>query len=497
MKKLCLYVPVLFIATGIGPCFALESPRVITAQEAVFQAISNNPDVMAARLEPAAAEAVYRKASAIYNPQLSVQAGYSDQSSPSATRPIAEVSTQSASFEGAVSQLLPTGGVFSMGLSTVRNRIDPTSGLSRYWDTAASLTITQPLLKNLGIEPTELSIRVAGEAARGSLEQFRASLMDTVISAVDAYFGLMGTTEEVEVRKSSLALSQKILSDTKGRVAAGVLPAMEILNAEFGLATREKELIDVEKTLSDQHDVLSYLIQLKEPFTITSVSSIDDVDVMLDDIGAVSVALERRPEIRELLASLAGNELQERVARNRTLPDLSLAAGATLSGLSGASDRTAEQIANTDYPSWSVGIRLAYPLGNDDALNEHARIRVRVEQVRRQVDALKDKVANEVRSAVRAVVSSRKQQEVAERGRNYAEERFRAFQKKHDVGMATTKELLDVEQELAQAKSTQILAKTSLVVARYKLWRATGELLERCGIEIASNEGQRQLERFK
>ncbi len=38
---------------------------------------------------------------------------------------------------------------------------------------------------------------------------------------------------------------------------------MEVLNADFGVATREKELIDAEKLLMDQMDVVRILLQIK------------------------------------------------------------------------------------------------------------------------------------------------------------------------------------------------------------------------------------------
>jgi outer membrane protein TolC len=277
-------------------------------------------------------------------------------------------------------------------------------------------------------------------------------------------------------------------------VEAGVLPAMEILNAEFGLAAREKDLIETERLLQDRRDALAYLLQLEEPFDISGIPSLQDTDLPMDEGETVALALGGRPEIREQQIAVATAELQERVARNGTLPDLSLTAGVKLVGLNDSYHRSADHITSADYPSWNTGLRLAYPLGNDEALNDHARARVRLEQSRLRLRAVQDTVANEVRAAMREVAASRKQLDVAERGRSYAEERFRAFQKKHEVGLATTRDLLDVEHDLALARSNQIKARTDLAVSRDRLWRATGQLLEKRGVEVADDDGRRQLE---
>jgi outer membrane protein len=55
------------------------------------------------------------------------------------------------------------------------------------------------------------------------------------------------SAEEWAVRKVSLELARKVLTETQARVKAGVMPAMETLNAEFGVAVVKKDLIDAER----------------------------------------------------------------------------------------------------------------------------------------------------------------------------------------------------------------------------------------------------------
>ena len=94
----------------------------------------------------------------------------------------------------------------------------------------------------------------------------------------------------------------------------------------------------------------------------------------------------------------------------------------------------------------------------------------------------------EVKVAIRGIESNYKQLDVADRGRAFAEERLKAFNKKNEVGLATTKDLLEVERELVLAKNNQIKALTGYVDAITELWRATGELLDREGIKLGAAE---------
>jgi outer membrane protein TolC len=56
--------------------------------------------------------------------------------------------------------------------------------------------------------------------------------------------------------------------------------------------------------------------------------------------------------------------------------------------------------------------------------------------------------------------------------------------KKVEVGLATTKDLLDVENDLVAARTNQIKAEALYAISLNQYWKSTGELLEREGIHI-------------
>ena len=284
-------------------------------------------------------------------------------------------------------------------------------------------------------------------------------------------------------------MARKVLSDTQGRVKAGVLPAMEILNAEFGVATREKELIDAEKALADQVDTVSFLLQINGSVDLTPVDVPSKDSYQADEASEVELALLSRPELKDLKISLKSAELQARVADNRVKPDLSFSANAAFTGLAKDNNRNLERVASGDYPVWSLGFTFDYPLGNSAAENEAVKSRLKVEQIRTQLRSLSDSVTNEVRSALRGVAANYKQLEVADRGRAFAEERLKSFSKRSEVGLATIKDVLDVENDLVTAKNNQIRALVDYNNAITKLWQNTGQLLDKQSIRIDEKQG--------
>jgi outer membrane protein TolC len=400
-------------------------------------------------------------------------------------QPQQDTSSENVQLNLSLSRLLPTGGtvaaVFDNQYTTATM---PNSTLDSYWYTTAGLKYVQPLLKNFGRENTELEISVSRLSRSASLEHFKNRLTAIVSQVRTEYFRLYSLREALQVKQVSLDLSRKILSEVQARFKAGVLPAMEILNAEFGVASREKELNDAEKLVQDQLDVVRVLLQVPPGVDIVTVDApqIDGLEV--DEAEQIRRALNR-PGILEQKKSLEIAQLQARINHNRILPDLSVNATTFLTSL------------DADYlgdvkgtPTWSVGLNLSYPFGNGAALNDYRKTVLKVDQLALQITSLEESAANEVRAAIRAMNVSRKQIEVTDRGRAFAEDRLRAFAKKSEVGMATTKDVLDAEKDLREAKNNRIQAAADYTNAITRLWTVTGDLIEKAGIKIVEDAAE-------
>ena len=166
---------------------------------------------------------------------------------------------------------------------------------------------------------------------------------------------------------------------------------------------------------------------------------------------------------------------------------MNLVSSVALTGIDKDYDRNNERLGSFDYPAWSVGLQFDYPLGNQAAESDYVKSRLKVEQAKVQLENLKSSIENEVKIAIRGVTSSYKQLDVADRGRLFADERVKAYMKKSEVGLATTKDLLDVENDLVAARTNQIKAEALYAISLNQYWKSTGELLEREGILIDSS----------
>ncbi len=510
MVKYCRPVRLLSIflmlsAAALPPlASAEEGPANLTLRQAIKMAVEKNLDVKAELYNSASAEADLRGKEGIYDPLLSFLTNYQESntlSSDAFTSGTPGISrAKLLEYNAGVSRLIPFGGTLGLTFDNSWNRNNSAINrliLNDYYQSDLTLSFTQPLLKNFGRETTELNIEVAKYGKAGALEQFKAKLTDIVSQVRIQYSQLYSLRENLEVKKTSLALAEKILNDTQAQVRAGVLPAMEILNARFGVATMQKNLIDAERALKDQVDKLRVLLQLTVGQEIIPVDIPYRQEYKVEESSAIKKALEERPELRQLRVTLKSSELQSRAARNQTLPDLSLSLSTALTGLSPEYNRDLERVGSGKYPVWGGGLQFTYPIGNRAAENAYIKSKLKVEQLQTQIRSLEDTVINDVRNAIRAVQSSYKQLDVTSRGSAYAEERLQAYIKKNKVGLSTTKDVLDVENDLVAARGNQIQAAADYVNAITSLWKASGELLEREGIRVTEKDADTLYEKSR
>ncbi len=477
------YLTVLLLTIAIAGTAAADEGKKLSLKEAIRLAIENNLDLKAELYSPALAEAEIRKSRAMYETRLTIDTSY-QYSDPYSALLGSGVEQSTYNFTPAVSQLLSSGGTISLKYQNQYQYNSAAVPFGRYWTSSLGLAFSQPLLKNFGRDTTELNIKISEISKDASVSHLRSLILSTVAQVRTEYFKMWSVREDLESRKASLELAQKILSETQARVKAGVLPAMEILNSQFGVSSREKELIDAEKAVSDQIDILSQLIRLERVTDIVTTDKPVREKITINEADALNKAISSRPETEELKAELKISEVQSAVARNQTKASLNLVSSVALTGLDREYGRNNERLNSLDYPAWSVGLQLDYPLGNQAAENDYIKSRLKADQVKVQLASLNSSITNEVKIAIRAVNSSFKQLDVAEKARQYAAERVKAYMKKSEVGLATTKDLLDVENDLATARANQIKAEVQYVTSLNQYWKSTGELLEREGIVI-------------
>jgi outer membrane protein TolC len=169
-------------------------------------------------------------------------------------------------------------------------------------------------------------------------------------------------------------------------------------------------------------------------------------------------ALEKRPDLLRRVKAIERLNLENRIAHNQLLPSVDLSGSYGHVGLGQDYSSDLDDIASKNFRNWEVGLTVSYPLGNREARNEYLRSQLRLKGEHARLAQLREDTRKEIRAAIRLLEVSRKKIEVAARGRDLAEEKLRTLLKRKEVGLATTRDILEGEEDLALARTDQITA---------------------------------------
>ena len=108
-----------------------------------------------------------------------------------------------------------------------------------------------------------------------------------------------------------------------------------------------------------------------------------------------------------------------------------------------------------DYPTWTVGLSLSYPIGHSASQANLARAEIEREQAAARVRSLELSVVREVRDAALRLEQNRQRIETTKLGRELAEQRLDAEQKRFEVGMSTSFLVIQAQRDLAVARDNE------------------------------------------
>ncbi|MBP2686137.1 MAG: transporter [Deltaproteobacteria bacterium] len=459
----------------------------LSIEDAVRMAVEKNLGLQVATYSPAIASTGIQKAHAIYDPLLSAlvnQQGSNRQVAPQSFF----VERQSEfNFDASISQLLPSGATTSLSFNNIWSRDNLGFPTSRYAQPQLTLSFSQPLLQGLGREVTERGITTADDATESSLADWTQQALNTAASARNQYLLLVMARESLATRQASLDLAREIQAQNEGRVAAGALAAYQLQDSLLGVLQAQKNLLDANRAEKNVADQLRTTLHLEAGTSIATTPPPLPGTSEVTESDAMQIAMLRRPDVVKARIAVRTAEFNEKVSRNLALPSLAVQGSGGVTGLDQSYGDAFADMGSTRYPFWSVGLSFSVPIGNNSARADVAANRLIASQARTQLAATEESAGLEVRTALRDLESAREQIGVTEQAVTAAEVVVASYRKRQQLGLATTKDVLDVIAILTQARENYTVARASYHSALTNLWKATGELLDREGIRQTGN----------
>jgi outer membrane protein TolC len=514
--------------------------RSMTLQECIALALDHNTGLKVQRLYPIFSAAEVRRVRSIFDPQFYGDVAKTYQTDAANTlsvlttgsgtggvtsQPVPPVLfNANVNFDAGFRKTLLTGGQLSLDWTNDRRTANPTAVFQVVpeFTSTLGLSLNQPLLRDFGWRQSLLLVDVAVTNQQSAYYRFRTGMANLVLDVERNYWLLVLAIENVRVEEQGLEAARELLRQNEGRYNVGALPKTAVLEAQAEVAEREAQLVLSRNLLQNQRDNLRALINYGEEDTsaLLMIDPADKPSAIPYDIDldrSLETATHERPELIAARLDVESSKTLRKVAENSLLPRLDLVGRAGLRGrggddsgflptpgptpgpgtfgsfvpndqIIGGYDRSLELLTDGRFYQYVIGATLQVPLANAEAKARYAQAKIDTERSWLNLHQLEENVTLEIKKAVSNLESDLKRIDATRVARELAEENLRNQKARYDVGLATTKDILDFQDQLTQRRRAEVEALTGYNTSLAEMRRVEGTLLDARNI-IVENPG--------
>lgn len=299
-------------------------------------------------------------------------------------------------------------------------------------------------------------------AALRGLDFARQSVLIDLISRANA---LLTAEDLLKVSEKRVQRVQEQLRQAQARVDLGDMPRTNVLDAKVALSSVQLERVEAQKTVALAGKRLSTLIGADVDLRV----EVPEILVSLEGLSLQSLvdqAVSDRPDLaqsRELIR-IAREEAE--LTRRNGYPDVDITGSYT-------------KYSDDDLfaPETQIGINLSWPFFQGGLVKLQTRESLsKVRQAEETYESQLDAVSLEVEEALLTLQTRRTQKQLVTDNLTTAMENHRLAKARFDLGAASSLEVLDAEENLAEAENLEVNYKYDTSTAQARLLYSIGAL---------------------
>ncbi len=458
------------------------SQRPLTLEDAVALALDKNFDLKIQRLTTDGATDSLIIADSAYDPTFSLSTARTYSQSTDGVTSQTGLDTRIGA-----SQKIVTGATLNASGSLDRTHSRPSlaSSLNPAYNSDVSLSVRQPLLRGFGTAVNRAAIERAKLGVSIANLDLKDSVLATIRNVESAYYTLAFARAQLDVRRFSLEVAEKLVSENRTRVSVGASIDLEVLQSEVGVANARRALLQAEQTAQNAEDSLVALIN---PFQF----AVTPGPVVLPELGAISVSFDRSyklardqaPDLASSQLSIEQLKLDANVAKKNQLPTLDVGAALGYNTRKDNAGEAASDVWGSDGYNWQLDATVSLPWGlrADKARYRQALTSLNREQLRLQ--QLDQSILVQVRSAIRAVETNDEAVRIAALATKLSEQQFEAENARNQNGRSTFRAVQEAKEDLDSARISELQARLALRNALADLSRLEASSLTRYRINL-------------
>jgi outer membrane protein len=400
-----------------------------TLENALAAAYENNPNMEEARLAVRSARQDRVQARAGYLPSLTVSGSYG----------IEELEVE-------------TNSIF--GPSTSETELNPST---------TSVELSQSVFTGWRRSGTS---RLARASVDNAQEALRATEQDVLLAAVDAYLNVRRDEEIVRLNQEHVIGLMRQLAGTNRRLEVGEVSRTDVAQAETRLAGARAALARAQAELESTRARYEEIVGLP-PEALEPVDVLPALPASLEE--ALEAALATHPDLGRARANEGAARARVTIERAALLPQVSIV---------GRYDRTEESSFENDRREGPSALaRFSMPIFEGGLSWSRAhQSRINVRRAEALTEAQRRQVSANVIGAWNDLLAARDILEAANEQVRASQVALAGAERERGLGMRSTLDVLDAEEEARNARLNQARAEANAVLATFVLAAATGQL---------------------
>jgi outer membrane protein TolC len=385
---------------------------------------------------------------------------------------------QAAALGIARSELFPT--LAAVALASV-DRVEVPFGSQFYRQTVPAFQVSLDLnytIIDFGARRGRINAEIAGLLASNfAFNDVHRQLINDVSQA---YYRLLNAQGQEEAAGASLVNAQTVQQAAEERLRNGLATLPDVLEARSATAQAQ---YDLQAVLGAEEIARGDLVTtLSAPAAtrirvqpLNEVPTPDSIAITVEQ--AITRALEQRPDLQQQVATVRLAQAQRQEARAAFYPNLSLSAQPNVQSLY-IRQQTLPWGHTTDLTG-SIALALNWTVFDGGARRSRlSQAEANVRQAASRVAAARDRIEDEVWAAYSRLNTAFRQREAAAALITAATESYRAALESYNYGVRNLLDVTNAQKVLAQARSTDVLARTQVLAVLADLAFRTGDAIQ-------------------
>jgi outer membrane protein TolC len=390
-----------------------------------------------------------------------------------------------------------------------------------YYIATLNLAVTQPLLKNAGMNATKRQLKLAFVNADASAAQALVDASTTISQVENAYWNLVAAWRNVAIQEEALkeAIAQQRSNVRLAR--RGAAAPVDAVESQTQVSNFQNDVFSALQTVSQLQIQLKSLV-VADPgdaiwrANLVPSSSVQNLPSARDLAQIVAEAQANRPEIRQAEDKRLSADIDRAFAANQSLPQADVSVQYLSNGFAGILTPIPAFLLDECYgvynhittcptpppetqgampfayhnmwagyfPTFNMALIVSYPIQGRLARGMRGVASEEETQAALLMRNVEQQIGAEARNALQSYKSALSKLNAARQSRTAAEAVYASEVRRFHRGESTTFLVLQRQVQLAEARGLELQAQTQLNQSIVELQRVDGSILTTNGVNL-------------